>query len=533
MNATVPGEQVATLVDLLKIQRYVFASNRLKDVIGGSALVERAASEATLTSLAPGAQVVFAAAGMAVLRFHKEQDNVRPAREFAARYSRWLVDNAPGLEVEIVHRPAHSGQWQQAVLEGLKLLDETKRARAGHAPVLGLSVTAECAETRLVAGWREQREDRWRPLASPVAAQRQAAAGSQWDWLLQKLPPNRVSEKVMPRFPEQLEHLRGEEDERSLIGIVHVDGNGVGAMLRRWLDGLDAALSDEDVVKRQGQVCEEIRKVFRAALKAVVDRVWTRVEEPRDDRFEVVAQVLGRSFGLRARGGTLDLPVRPVLVGGDDLTFICDGRIAVDLARSALEKIRDTKIQELGGAPLGASAGIAIARSHTPVVPTYGLAEALCGSAKAMLLERGHPEPSYGVDWYIGRQRPLESLVDLRDRQYSAPGGWRLTMRPYELGKSDEGYSLAWIDETVLGDAAGTGFLGKSWQVHRNKVKALAEIVRDGPDEVRQALAEWAITADVPALPGLSEDGFGTVNGVHATPLLDAAELLDIHYPLR
>src|SRR5262249_55209954 len=33
------------------------------------------------------------------------------------------------------------------------------------------------------------------------------------------------------------------------------------------------------------------------------------------------------------------LPIRPILLGGDDLTFVCDGRVALDLAATALAQI--------------------------------------------------------------------------------------------------------------------------------------------------------------------------------------------------
>ncbi len=153
---------VLTLIDVLRIQPFVFASNRLKDIAAGSALIAQATDPGILQKLAGAGRVVFAAGGNALLAFPPGTANI----DFAGAFSRRLMDEFPGLEVEIVHVPFEPGTWGDAFLEAHKLLESRKLGRYGGAQSLGLSVTAECVETRQVATEALWQHDRFQmPLS--------------------------------------------------------------------------------------------------------------------------------------------------------------------------------------------------------------------------------------------------------------------------------------------------------------------------------------------------------------------------------
>ncbi|MGH2732445.1 MAG: Cas10/Cmr2 second palm domain-containing protein [Actinomycetota bacterium] len=527
---TTPQGGVLTLIDVTRIQPFVFASNRLKDIVAGSTLVEKAAAAATLRTMAgPEGELVFAAGGNALLRF----PGIAAARSFASRYSRCLIESFPGLGVEVVHREYLEGGLAEAFLQAGRAMNLRKLELTGAAPALGLSVTAECAETRAVATHLfEDRNGSVRPASATVAARRQLGHDdTRWTSLL----PFPSWEGFRLELPRDIDRLGRRPGELSLVGIVHVDGNQVGRRVLRWVEGSREA---DDEAFRHGleRLSEELAEVGKKAMRKVLGRVCGSLAVEADPSSEhrtprVRSISLDKGFDLHSTPGTLSLPIRPVLLGGDDLTFICDGRIALDLARSALEVFQGTDIASLGGR-IGASAGVAIVKSHAPFARAYQLAESLCRNAKK-LLANGSPEPAYGLDWHIGFTMPTETIKSLRMREYRA-GDWHLTRRPYELGESTRPYTFAWLDEVVLGtrgDGAAGGFHNDFWRERRNKVKRLAQIVREGRDGVESALKAWKVTADVDGLPG-DLAGVSGFDGKR-TPLLDAIELLDIHHPLR
>jgi hypothetical protein len=105
-----------------------------------------------------------------------------------------------------------------------------------------------------------------------------------------------------------------------------------------------------------------------------------------------------------------------------------------------------------------------------------------------------------------------------------------MTCRPYRLGTgAGDRETWRWLSRSILGTQS-TGFRGEPWSRHRNKLKELAFVVREGEDGVRRAREAWTAAAGL-AWPGGLDQTNGFVDGAR-TPLLDALELLDVHLPL-
>jgi hypothetical protein len=266
-----------------------------------------------------------------------------------------------------------------------------------------------------------------------------------------------------------------------------------------------------------------------AAVGAIIERVKGAVTIDKEGGPWLRGRIADLGFALRESAGKVLLPVRPVLLGGDDLTFLCDGRIALDLAEAALDAFA-REVPHLGR--ITACAGVAIVPAHTPFDRAYELAERLCASAK----RRRHEENDSGswIDWHIGVPRPGEPVEALRDRAYSqvVRGVKRaLTCRPYPLVPASESdpVSWRWLARSLLGTDE-SAFRGEHWRQHRSKLRELASAIREGSDGVKSAREAWTV-AGVLSLPGGLDSGDGFLDG-DRTPLLDAIELLDIHLPL-
>lgn len=530
-----------TAIDLVGIQRFIFSSNRLKDVTGASHLVNLAASRdvdrpgggsrkvgeavqrtgagALRDCDAAGAAIV-GGGGNAILEF---EDGER-ARELSARYSRWLIENAPGLEAVIAHEEYDTG-FAGALDRLLKKTAKAKFTRAPSVPLLGLGVTAACRETGLPAdAMLSERE----PTARSIALIRAAEEEARTYWR-QLLLSDRTLDGAGPAaFPRELDDLGRSEGDTSLIAVVHIDGNGVGRKIMAWLEGATEK-NDADVRTEYVQWSGDIDALGRRVMKAVVDRVagavtstpalnrptWTLNGRPDELSFELAVSKQGEVY----------LPLRPVILGGDDITFICDGRVALDLATTALEELeRGKHIRHLG--EIGACAGVAIVHSHAPILRAWNLAEQLCRSAKRRVKETGRA--GFALDWHIGLPRPGQTLADVREEQYRTPEN-RLTCRPYIVGDVASTDTWKWLESSLLDVKAASSLRGPVWSERRNKVKQLAPLSRAGCAEVENTLSAWRVVDDQLALPGGMSEGFIG----NKTPLLDASELLDVHLSLR
>ena len=504
-------------VDVVGVQRYIFASQRLRDILAASWMVEQAMSKKRACELGVEPDcVLLAAGGNMVLEFADEE----MAKDWVSRYTRWLLEGAPGLEVTVAICEEGSSLAER-LMNLMERLQYEKMARVPGVRGLGLGVTARCAYTGSVAvGYDEE----GKPISGQIKVLRRVHEDARGRWkgfLLQSGDCD---------FPVDLDDLGRSRGDVSLMGVVHVDGNGVGRAIQDWLNRCVEGGVEDGVVREQYKEWSyDLRRAGEVVLESLIGRVTRSIEDAR-----VKGYPRRLSFELRGR---VFLPIRPIILGGDDLTFVCDGRIALDLAAAAIREFGKQRIRHLedGGWRLTACAGVAVVRTHTPFSMAYRLSEALCKNAKKERKEHGAVEG--WLDWHIGDVGHVEEPIpQMRKRLYKA-GQFELTMRPYPI-KSDDGTPdrepWDWLEKKVLGvgsEDGGEGFRDAAWWAkHRNRVKKLALAVREGPDAVRQLVKMWRAVDENICLPVAPEEGgfFG-----EKTPLLDAIELMDLHLSLE
>jgi hypothetical protein len=233
------------------------------------------------------------------------------------------------------------------------------------------------------------------------------------------------------------------------------------------------------------------------------------------------------------------LPFRPLISGGDDVTFVCDGRIGLSLAVEFVRQFeRATKLK--------ACVGVAIVKAHYPFARAYDLAEALCQSAKKLVRvqqqadrEAGHPETGYSaLDWHFTSGGIYGDLGIMRQREYNiaAPKKkgepenqqerfWSLTLRPVFIDDDVHPYRTWPVIQRVT-----TEFQIK-WRDHRSKSKRLLQALRRGRGETRAFAARYLFDSGL-TLPQVADfdEKFGWRDGFCG--YYDGLELMDLFVPL-
>ncbi|WP_129675888.1 hypothetical protein [Candidatus Chloroploca sp. Khr17] len=529
---------VLTGIDLLGIQRYVFASNRLKDVLAASWMVDHVVSKANLIEHGiTEDRIILAGGGNAILAF----EDVSAARTWTTRYTRWLLDSAPGLEIVVAHQPYDSQKLAWALKALAINLARAKLERRPSAPQLGLSVTESCVLTELPAITiiKDQGDDQGERVSARIAKQREHLQDAKSRW--QQFLPHQFIHVPGWRFafPDDLDVMGRSHGETSLVGVVHIDGNSLGLAITQWVQRcIENEVDDAHVRLEYRAWSSKLAELLAHVLETVVTRVVNAlVEEPNErgvQQWMLRGMPAQLDFPLQTHQETISLPIRPILLGGDDLTFVCDGRIALDLAVTALNAFGAQTIPHLGEdggeMRLTACAGVALVKAHASFYRSYELAERLCASAKYArnsYNKKHHSESGSWLDWHIGSVRPSDTITELRKRQYA---GDKLTMRPYPLTHEARPQTWAWLDRELLGpvEAAKQGLRGADvWANSRSRVKQLDGLVHAGGDSIKRQLEAWNV--QLPArLSSASSNGFIGPR----TPLLDATELLDLHLRL-
>ena len=212
--------------------------------------------------------------------------------------------------------------------------------------------------------------------------------------------------------------------ELSSVGVIHIDGNGVGAIMRdldRAFDTVDACLDSlkDTAYKRRDNPCSIRDDRFQWFVMEVNYRLDGVVNQAVAEAWQTVDNIAGVNR-LKT------LPVVPVLVGGDDVTVYTDGRYAIPFAEAYIrhyERLtgKDELLKQLAvvaGAetpgPLTASAGVAIVGRNFPFHIAYDLAEELVSRGKKLGKKPG-TVPCSTINFHVLRDATVLDPDDTLD----------------------------------------------------------------------------------------------------------------------
>ena len=534
---------VITVFDAMGIQEYLFGSNRLAENIGASYLVEQALNDWPLESaieVFPGRvnppvkytpaarpgifeqgpfdiELLYSAGGNAIFACK----DIEKAREFAGAYSRKLHERAPGLDVachHLINEEENGFNLGEVMWDALSGMSKQKNYRFSDAPLTGMGVTERCAsgnDETAITGYPPAEPDRFLGPSAWAKIQNSDLSRTHLNTFLRQGIPGDFE------LPSELDRLGRSTGEKSFVGICHIDGNGVGKSLQNLLwsqtnTDPDAQLSD--IRNFSANITNAGAQAVRAVMEQVM-RNWDPTEQKYAGRLDLYVD---------CQTHKLSLPFRPLVYGGDDITFVCDGRIALDLAATCL------KVFNAAGG-LYACAGIALVKSHYPFFRAYSLAEELCRNAKKMV-KSNFADGASAMDWQIVSGGPLRSLDSWREREY-VTGGNQLTCRPYVVLPSNATTGLKnWDsfrnDLLLCLQGENPAPECSKWKQAHSRLKSLTPHLRSGPEITQQIFKEWEQKGhEMPA----QYNGCNISTGFYdtRTPFLDALELLDFFVPLK
>ena len=174
----------------------------------------------------------------------------------------------------------------------------------------------------------------------------------------------------------------------SKVAVIHIDGNGVGAVMRRLGETMDRV--DEADFSRAVGCSRGDADALRRFVLTVNDRLDRAVTEAFAKAWADVAKWAEADAGPTGQKLAV-VPVVPVILGGDDVTVFTSGDYALPFAAAYLERYEratenDPLLRHLGRekgtGPMTAAAGVAVVRRDFPFHVAYNLAERLVGEAK-------------------------------------------------------------------------------------------------------------------------------------------------------
>jgi len=425
----------ALLIDVTSIQKYVFSSNKLKENLGASFLISdlfySMISKNEIVKNIPlknGEEYEgYIGGGNALLFFNNKGET----EKFVKEWTRCLLINAPGISIsnaigeldldESNFQESRNNLFTQLTINKSKYIPQTIIPRHG--------ISAECQSDGYSMDVWNKTEGEYVSASTNAKIEAFNPSKKKTAELFKDQLGNLFS------FPDSLDDLGQKKGSENHIAIVHIDGNSIGDRFK--------AIKTLEETKR---LSIDVENAIKASFKVLLEKII----------IEINKGILKDYLNIKDS----HLPIRPIIMGGDDITFVCDGRMGIYYAQIFMNAFQNQKGSDGKPLELTSCAGISIIKTKYPFYKGYQLAEELCANAKSKRREMGNG--GSWLDFHIAYGGFSGSLNEIKNIHYKAPLG-SLLYRPYKISDSTE-YSF----ETFI---ANTKQLKNNWP--NNKLKDL------------------------------------------------------------
>lgn len=430
------NKYVLAMYDIKAKQNFIFNTNYLQEIIGGSGIIEDvfkdylypASEKASVKGifhedeefskenfekhLCEGyiGEVVYEGGGNFLLLFK----DVKIYREVTYLFTKAVLEKVPSLSllpsyIEGINFDDYNGDRKKISIVHRKDADEKSHiAPCATLPIVQVDRKTSMPLTNFLDGEKYSKESYEKRQKRREIAKRFSS-------------DEEVAKDV---YENELDLLVRKKGEDSLLAIVYIDGNSMGAKVQARTNG-----------KKTYSECVSALRTFSKEIQ----------KDYIDDRIKDIERKL-------SGGGKF----RKVLGAGDEINFICNAHDAFDLATAYLE-----------GLPKGCSscAGIAVFHSHAPYSDVYRIAEECCESGKTKMKELGLREACF-IDFHYCQGAIDVSLDRIREKENT-----KSSSRPWLIkGEAEDVNNLTKISDVrkilnflnVLGRSNVKGLAGKA-----------------------------------------------------------------------
>ncbi len=349
------------------IQGFIFETNKLKEIVGASNLIERFCSLGFLARYCnkynidiTKENILRMAGGNIRIMFEHEKDVKNMVRNF----SKYIMLEAYGITISQAVVEYEKNKY----LEASKNLEVSLKNARNRVPLVldaKFAFMKQAPRTGKPAFEKKNAYGNSDVLFDQGSFQKyNNAEPAHENMLLEKIG---ITEDKYNYFPLELSQI---SNTKNKIAVIHADGNKMGLLLQKMAE------------KLKNQEDEKIQKVYKEFSVGIE----TATKDAINDAFD-------EYFKLDDYSKERQVPFRPIIIGGDDVTVICHADKAIDFISLYMKKFQENTKKELFDIVdkydldkfkegLTACAGIAYCNEKFPFHYAVTLAEVLCGRAK-------------------------------------------------------------------------------------------------------------------------------------------------------
>lgn len=308
--------------------------------------------------------------------------DVANCKKIVLEFPKLVMQYAPGITISQAVVEYHDGDYKKAADKLDKKL-KIQRNKPARSMTMGLMGIARESTSGLPEIYKEQLDGNgWYEYVK----------------LCKKFFGTDATEKSITRDFGDL------KDDISWIAVIHIDGNSLGKIIEN--------ISDTP------RKLQEFDKIMRGVTTTAAVEAYKTIKEKIS-----TAKII---------------PIRPLVLGGDDLTVVCRADLAFDFVKKFMAEFENITTAEFCGKDFGRSkltscAGIAFVKAKFPYYFAYQLAEKLCETAKLDSKLINKEVPPSCLMFHKVQDSFVESYADIVKREMTINDEETFKFGPYYL----------------------------------------------------------------------------------------------------
>ena len=437
------------------IQSFIFQTNKLKEIVGASELVDKICTEFFQDSckcdpIETNLNWIIGAAGNIKYLFSSEEEVKSVVLDFPKKVmlmAPGITLSQAGVEVEGDLSVGHISE-----LEGLLKLQRNRMVDPFY---YGYMATERSRRTGVVS-WSSSSD--YEDLPSILKKEHNGKG------LLEKIGHSHLERQ----FVFDIERFVSNE-KKSWIAVVHADGNSLGVVIQKLSAVLKGKVGSE-IVEKYRSFSQNLDMVTRAAAKEAFSEI----------------------FSDEIKNGT-EIGFRPIVIGGDDLTVIIQASKAVPFTQLFLAKFEKLSSEVFKGffksiglekECLTTCAGISFVKSSFPFHYAVSLAENLCKKAKTASKNTDRVNPPSSLAFFKVQSSFVDDLDEMIKKELVCKSdSLSFFYGPYFLNQEPSIAQLSKKVEKLREEKAPSSQL-RQWLTERYHDKGAADMLIDRTIEI-------------------------------------------------
>ncbi len=409
---------ILTIYDISGIQSFIFATNKLKEIIGASIIVNKilhreiprlfgeaeddwAENEFTFDSH-DKTKTIYIGGGNALVMYDSPETERNMTRKLQERFFHLAGGGIRLCSASIEADLSLTLKENQARL--MPILAENKYRTSNPLAARGISINAhdnQTFEPLLLFDKVYSSHTTYCKLNAYKEGHKTAFS--------ELMPDNR---KLI--FVKDIDFYK-KEDKEKFLAVIHIDGNTMGIRIREFVDKLKGNLIDD--LNQLKTLSAEINGKFKNALSKTISELYSNTDND-------------------------EILFRPIIADGDDITVICAGSDAFNVVSTFIRNLEAENLTDNMAFTVGA--GIAFVKFGYPFYDAYEIAEQCCKNAKVKTLSREQQYKS-SIDFQICYSGITTDISHYRARYFTFINNkekYNLLLRPYTFNGSQPEFSF-------------------------------------------------------------------------------------------